>query len=381
MNKIWLVPIWIVQVFSQSKSFTKNKVIGNVWLNRAGLHVLRLVLSHSVMRARMLLVSYNIAPDIKRAYFRDGFIVIPDFLSQSEFVRLDNEIRHADAEVRECTQGDTLTHRIMLDDNTLPNMPECTATLNRRDFTKLNRFASGSFSRPIAYIQTIKNHYIDGPPDPQKNLHSDTFHPTTKSWFFFDDVSERNGPFTYVPGSHRLTLKRLAWEYRKSISVSNDGDRYSANGSFRITDADAKAMDLAPPKAFAVAANTLVIANTHGFHCRGNASERSSRTELWTISRSNPFSPFPGIDHPLVTRVQNKAVGWWRRHLDKKAENRGAVSSWHIIAARNTVEDTEQHVTDRIEHSDTRTHTEGASLPSGSRTPATAYYSQSRMAR
>ncbi len=379
MKNLLLLPVWLVQVFTQSKSFTKNRVIGNVWLNRAGLHVIRLILSHSIMRARMLLLSYNIAPEFRRAYFRDGFIVIPEFLSTAEFIRLDNEIRHADAEVRECTQGDTLTHRIMLDDGILTDMPECTETLNRRDFVKLNRFASGHFARPIAYIQTIKNHYIDGPPDPQKNLHSDTFHPTTKSWFFFDDVTERNGPFTYVPGSHRLTLKRLIWEYKKSISVSSDGDRYSANGSFRITDSDAKAMNLNPPKALAVAPNTLVIANTHGFHCRGNATERSSRTELWTISRSNPFSPFPGVDHPVITRVQNQAVGWWRRRLDKKAESRGSVSSWHIIPARNTVEDTQQHVTATNEYSDTRPFHQSPALQGGSRTPAAACNSDTRM--
>lgn len=381
MKNLLMLPIWFIQLFTQSKSFTKNRIIGNVWLNRAGLHVMRLVLSHTIMRARMLLLSYNIDSDIRRSYFRDGFIVIPEFLSASEFARLDNEIRNADAEVRECTQGDTLTHRIMLDHSTLPDMRECNETLNRRDFVKLNRFASGHFARPIAYIQTIKNHYIDGPPDPQKNLHSDTFHPTTKSWFFFDEVSERNGPFTYIPGSHRLTWKRLLWEYRKSISVSNQGDRYSANGSFRITDSDAKEMGLNPPKAFAVAPNTLVIANTHGFHCRGNATEKSTRTELWTISRSNPFSPFPGVDHPVITRLQNRAVDWWRRHLDKKAETRGGVSSWHIIAARNTVEDTDQHVSDRNKHSDTGPYVKSPAFQGRTRTPATACCGDSRMAR
>ena len=158
-----------------------------------------------------------------------------------------------------------------------------------------------------------------------------------KSWYFLDDVDERNGPFTYVPGSHKLSLARLRWEYRKSIDISSNGDRYSGNGSFRLGDEDARQMGLSAPKGFKVTANTLVVANTHGFHCRGQASERSTRTELWTISRSNPFNPFPGIDHPLMTRLQNRALNAWRRYADRRADKRGTVSSWHVIDARNTI--------------------------------------------
>ena len=48
-------------------------------------------------------------------------------------------------------------------------------------------------------------HACDGPPDPQTALHADTFHPTVKAWLFLTDVAADAGPFTYVPGSHRLT--------------------------------------------------------------------------------------------------------------------------------------------------------------------------------
>lgn len=337
MKKLLLMPLWIVQIFTQAKSFSKNPVLGNRWLNRLGLHVARMILAHGIMRCRMQLLSGGILSQHKRSFFDSGYVLIPDFLSQEQYTRLKEEVSTVNAEVRECTQGDTLTHRILLDRTTLPSMPECTKTLEHAYLTRLLRFASGKYSRPVSYIQTIKNHYISGPPDPQKSLHADTFHPTMKSWYFFDNVDETNGPFTYVPGSQRLTLARLKWEYQRSVEISTIGDRYSGNGSLRISEADSAQMNLAPAHAFKVPANTLVVANTHGFHCRGKATQRSTRTELWTISRNNPFNPLPGIDHPLARDLQNRAVNLWRRYCDRQAVSRGTVSSWHVIEARNTI--------------------------------------------
>lgn len=337
MKKLLMAPVWLAQVFTQTKSFSKNPILGNALLNRMGLHVTRIVLAHAVMRFRMLILGFGISKELRKAYYESGYILIPEFLDEKDFSQLKEEILIADAEVRECTQGDTLTHRIMLDDNSLAGLPLCSYFISGAEQKKLLKFASGINGQPVSYIQTIKNHFIDGPPDPQKNLHSDTFHPTMKSWYFLDDVDERNGPFTYVPGSHRLTLARLRWEYRRSVEISTDGDRYSGNGSLRLSQSDADEMGLQPAQGFKVSANTLVIANTHGFHCRGQASERSTRTELWTISRSNPFNPFPGIDHPAITRLQNRVLNAYRQHCDKKAEERGTRSSWHVIEARNTV--------------------------------------------
>ena len=338
MKKLLMLPVWLVQIFTQTKSFTRNPVLGNTLLNRLGLHVARIVLAHSIMRLRMLMLSRGVSKQHRQSYFNNGYILIPDFLTIRAFAELKQEIHLANAEVRECTQGDTLTHRIMLDGNSLPTMPQAGRFLQAPELRKLLKFASGINGQPVSYIQTIKNHFVEGPPDPQKNLHSDTFHPTMKSWYFVDDVDERNGPFTYVPGSQQLTLARLRWEYRRSIEISEDGDRYSGNGSLRLSAEDAEEMGLPPAQGFKVPANTLVIANTHGFHCRGNASERSTRTELWTISRSNPFNPFPGFDHPWLTSLQNKALHAYRQHCDKKATQRGTVSSWHVIEARNTIE-------------------------------------------
>lgn len=359
MKRLLLTPLWAIQLFTQTKSFTKNPLIGSRRANKLGLHVARMVVAHTIMRLRMQLLGRRVDPALRDAWYRDGFMVIENFLDAESFAELRAEAEGADADVRECIQGDTLTHRIQLDGTTLPEMPVFRAVLDASRLQRLLKFASGKQVRPIAYIQTIKNGFVDGPLDPQKNLHSDTFHPTMKSWFFLDAVDEKNGPFTFVPGSHRLSLARLKWEYAKSIEISEGADKYSGNGSLRLTDEDAQRMGLQAPKAFSVPANTLVIANTHGFHCRGRASEKSTRTELWTISRGNPFNPSPGLDLAWFNALQNRALAGWRRYLDHRAEVTGSVSSWHLIEARNTMVGNSNDCSTTTE---TRTASAGASV-------------------
>ena len=41
---------------------------------------------------------------------------------------------------------------------------------------------------------------VPGLPDPQTDLHTDTFHPTVKAWLFLTDVAADAMPFVYVPG-------------------------------------------------------------------------------------------------------------------------------------------------------------------------------------
>ncbi len=337
--KYALLPLWLLQLFTQSKSFSKNPVIGSLWLNRLGLHAMRMILSHNIMHFRMRLLARSIPKEQRREFFKNGFVVVENLLEPEQVKLIRAEVANVNAEVRECIQGDTLTHRIVLDEHTQSSLLNCEAMLRSDRVLALHKFGSGKNSAPVSYIQTIKNHFVDGPADPQKNLHSDTFHPTMKSWYFIDKVDENNGPFMYLPGSHRLSWSRLKWEYKKSISISSGGDAYSGNGSFRITEDDLAEMGFDAPIALRVPGNTLVMANTHGFHRRGDAKQRSMRTELWSISRSNPFNPFPGFDLPALSRLQNNVLAAYRKHCDKKAMRQGKQSSWHVVPYRNTLAD------------------------------------------
>jgi hypothetical protein len=157
------------------------------------------------------------------------------------------------------------------------------------------RYVASTAGEPLYYLQTIITGH-EGPPDPQVQLHADTFHPSMKAWLFLTDVAENEAPLTYVPGSHRLTPARLAWEKGKSATVAAEGDRLSQRGSFRISMDQVSDMGLPALRKFAVPANTLVVADTFGFHARGTAERPTVRVELWAYRRRSPFLPWVRLD-------------------------------------------------------------------------------------
>lgn len=326
-----LAPVWLLQVFGQTKSFRDNPIIGSPVLNRLGLHVARLVAAHALARLRLVLLSPLAHPAHRRAFRKNGYVVIADYLPAAEFAALRNEVREIRGEVRECIQGDTLTHRVLLDEEALAELPAVQRLLDRPGFERLLKYCSARLKRPLYYVQSIKNGFIDGPPDPQKTLHSDTFHPTVKAWYFIDDVALDGGPFTYVPGSHRLTWARLKWEYERSCRAHQLRDGYSEKGSMRAGPDDLVRLGLPQPIAFAVAANTLIIADTHGFHCRGAARPRTSRLEIWAYSRTNPFNPLPGLGFRFLSRIECRLAKIYWRWQDEQARRRHTVSSWHLV--------------------------------------------------
>ena len=324
-------PIYLLQIFTGAKSFTANPIIGNRILNLLGLHVCRVMLAAAVARFRYLCLCGFVPADQRGAYHRDGFIVLKNYLSQEQFESLNAEVSSLKGEVRQCVQGDALTQRILLTDKTLASMPTCSQVLANPALMKLFKYTSAKNTSPIFYVQSVKSNVVQGAADPQRTLHSDTFHVTMKGWLFLDDVSSRNGPFTYVAGSHRLTAKRLLWEYKNSVKGSELPNSYAARGSLRVSDSDLNTLGLPQPTAFEVPANTLVIANTNGFHRRGAASEVSNRMEIWAYSRTNPFNPLPGFGFKWYTRLSHMAIEKYLARQDRIAESKGTASSWHRI--------------------------------------------------
>jgi len=117
-----------------------------------------------------------------------------------------------------------------------------------------------------------------------------------KAWLFREDVSRADGPLRYFPGSHLLTPERLALEKRRSLTVAREGDFLSARGSFRIEDEELAGLGLPPARPMTVPANTLVVADTYGFHARTVSERPTTRIELFAYSRRNPFLPVTGLD-------------------------------------------------------------------------------------
>lgn len=312
MSNTWrswlLAPVHAAALATAAKSFRDNPILGSPALNRAGLHVGRMRLAAAIAAWRRRRLAHRLPAADIAAFDRDGFILKPDFLSPQLFAELKAQVLALSAPARGMLQGDALTRRIALDGATLARLPAVRALVESGEWLNLLRYAGSSALTPIAYLQTIFAQVGRGAADPQLRLHADTFHSTVKAWFFLTDVGEDAGPFTYVPGSHRVTRERLDWEWRKSIAARAADDAETQEGSFRIDPGEIEGLGLPPPRRFAVPANTLIVADTMGFHARGPSKSPSARIEIWAYGRRNPFIPWLGWDPVALPLVKDRAV-------------------------------------------------------------------------
>lgn len=291
-----LAPWWAAQLLTGAKSFLDNPLIGSEKLNRRGLHAWRVAQARALAERRRARLADRISPEDRQAFERDGFVVKRDFLPPATFAALKQGLLAWPGPAREMVQGDTITRRYAVDPELIGAVPAIREMLRDPRWQGLARYVASFDIEPLLYVQSILSRRHDAPPDPQTRLHADTFHPSMKAWLFLEDVGPADGPFRYVPGSHRLTPERLAWEKRRSCTVAQDGDFLSARGSFRIEEEELAALGLPPARPMTVPANTLVVADTYGFHARTVSERPTTRIELFAYSRRNPFLPFTGLD-------------------------------------------------------------------------------------
>jgi len=307
-----MTPVWLAQLATGTKSFEHNPVIGSRRLNEWGLHAARVQLAYRLAQARRRRLAGLVSAEDREAFDREGFVLRPNFLPEEQFAALVAQVRAYRGPLREISEGDTIMRKVALDGNALAAIPMLGAVLRSREWCGLIRYAGSRDAEPVVWIQSILRHACAGPQDPQTFLHADTFHPTVKAWLFLTDVAEDAGPFTYVPGSHRLTAQRLGWERRMSVSARKSPNIEDRQGSFRIDPAELPLLGLPPPRAFAVPANTLIVADTFGFHARGPSERPSLRVEIWAYGRRSPF-PSPAALVPWTTQALGRRSIWsWK---------------------------------------------------------------------
>ena len=81
-----------------------------------------------------------------------------------------------------------------------------------------------------------------------------------------------------------------------SLKMAHQSERLTRRGSFRTRPAELAGLGLPEARAFPVRANTLVVADTHGFHARAPSARPTRRVEIWAYGRRNPFLPWTGLD-------------------------------------------------------------------------------------
>ena len=325
-------PLWVLQLFTSAKSFVDNPLIGSQRLNRLGLHRGRVAAASLMCRWRRSRLARKVPVQWREAFDRHGFVAIPNLLPDEEFAGLRSALLSHVAPAREMRQGDAITRRMAVNRAMFAAVPALEKLLARKDVKALFRYVAGFRVEPLHYIQTIVTHTGDTAADPQEMLHSDAFHSSLKAWYFLNDVAPDEAPFTYVPGSHHASTARLDWEQGRSTTPPDQLDRLSARGSLRIRADELPALGLPPAQALAVSANTLVVADTFGFHARGASVRPVSRVEVWSYSRRNPFLPFLGGDVLSLPGLAERRVDWLWALRDRLARHIG--QPWQPVGPR-----------------------------------------------
>ena len=309
-------PLWLAQVATSTKSFEDNGILGSRRLNDAGLHAMRVKLAHRIATRRRRRLAGAVADVHREEFDRNGFVRVENFLPGALFASLHDELLHARVCCKEKREGDTLMRKIAIDKELLHQAPAVARAVESIGESGLISYVGARRDRPVTYVQSIFQRPGGHSVDPQTRLHADSFHPTVKAWLFLTDVAVGEGAFTYVPGSHRLTPARLAWERAKSGDARTSSDLETREGSPRVSEAELVTLGLPPPQEVAVPANTLVVADTFGFHRRGTSTGPSQRVEVWSIGPRSPFLPSQTLDRWLVRATRKVDPSEWTTRDD-----------------------------------------------------------------
>lgn len=313
VRRLASLPLAALGVFSAEKSFRLNPVIGSPWLNAHGLHRRRVAVAAALTARRRAALASRLDPNERAALERDGIVVRHDVLSPDVLARIRTHLDSVPLPAWQMRQGETVTRVMPLPVRENDGPLGALATLVRQpDVRDLVGYAAGRSGHIVAMLQTVAVEPGAGAPDPQAMLHADTFHPSAKLWLFLHDVGEEDGPFAYAPGSHRLTAERLAWEHERSVAAATNPDRHHAAGSFRLPEAELPTLGYGPCRTYPVPANTLVVADTFGFHRRAPSTRPTIRLALYGILRRNPFLPWNGLDPLDLPVLRRRSM---RTHL------------------------------------------------------------------
>ncbi len=291
-----MLPIQALQIASTAKSFEKNRVIGSRRLNELGLHTARVRRAARMAQRRRRKLAHAVDSDHIEQFARTGFFRIDNFLPGQVFDNVKRELER-DFERYDMIQGSAVTRMGLIDDVDLRKRPGLKAARHDRRMLQLLHYASSHGGQPLVTLQAVFANQTQAAPagDPQTALHADTFHASAKAWLFLHDVGSQDGPFMYVPGSHEMTSQRYEWERAMSCGRLENRDVYSRRGSLRISTSELEQLGYGAPVSLTVKANTLIVADTHGFHARSASPHRTSRMEIYSYLRRNPFLPWTGF--------------------------------------------------------------------------------------
>ena len=281
----------------------KNHILPSPIANKLGIPILRTIIANLIIRIRRF---KNCRPknDYEKKLIRDGIIVIPNFLPEEEFRQLKQELNDGISNSKDVIVGSTGSSQATLynfNNDQYKNFPSIQNFAKNKQLIRLIAVAEG-----IKVFEEIKNlrfeKSIFGEPkkDTDNNIkfHADVHFHSHKVLFYTDDVTEDEGPFGYCLKSHKNNFDRLWFEFKRGqLDDSHNADwRLEDNLDNSFFKNYFKKLMKMKYKVVSKA-NTLIIANVHGFHQRGQALEKTKRSLIRISYRYNPLRSQKSLPH------------------------------------------------------------------------------------
>lgn len=275
----------------------KNHILPSPLANKLGIPVLRTIIANLIIRIRRF---KNCRPknDYEKTLIRDGIIVIPDFLPEEEFRQLKQEINDGMSDPKEiivANNGSSKSTLYTFHKEKYNNFSAIQKFAKNKQLIRLIAVAEGmKVFNEIDSFRFEKTIFGNPKEDTDNNIpfHADVHFHSHKVLFYMDNVTEDEGPFGFCLKSHKNNFDRLWFELKRGQLKD------SHKSSWRIEDhLDNKFFKNYFQKLMRMKykvvgkPNTLIIANVHGFHQRGQALEGTNRSIIRIPYRYNPLGP------------------------------------------------------------------------------------------
>lgn len=223
-----------------------------------------------------------------------GYIVINNYLEKDNFIKLKTIFLEEMIKNSQSKFGNSIRFGLRL---------KYLLSSKNLDFglfsKKLIKMSSHIYPWIGCYFEKFK-----GDDDGQENetFHVDTFHPTFKLFYYPYEVN--SFPFEFIVGSQKFSWDNFIFNYVcqiknfiqeiKSSPLKVFKVAGSSNGSWRYHEANigiSNKNNIKKVKVFKVPENTLIIANTSGFHRRSKevSGDNPERNMINFIERSSIF--------------------------------------------------------------------------------------------
>jgi len=286
---------------------SQNHILPSPLANKIGIPVLRTLLADILIKLRRL---KNCRPkdDYEKKLIEDGIVVIPNFLPDEDFKELKSEFDSnisISEDVKIVKKGSMQVNIRKVEKNEYEKFPAMKKFARNKQLIRLISVGEG-----IKVVDELKKFDLEktifGDPDKDTDgnvpFHADIHFHSHKVLYYMSDVTEEGGPFIYCKNSHLNNLDRLWFEFKRGQlkdahiegwRIQQHLDKKFFNNYFsKLKNQEYKV---------ACPANTLVIANVHGFHKRGESISGVERSLIRIPHRYNPLGPMGSIPSNLYS--------------------------------------------------------------------------------